>query len=168
MKLVNKKIYLFIVVILAVFFISNNSSAAGFIKEEVKNKIGSQSYRAGLTGGYQAMDQNDIYALVQTVINGFLALIGVLLLAYLLYAGYKWMTAHGEEEKVTQAKDSIRHAIIGVIIIVAAYAISVFVMSRLEAGTLKPATQASLTDQAGEDSNSGINWRAADVIGKQN
>ena len=152
--------------VLISMFLFIGSAQTAFLKPDSTRVINKNADVAGGLGGYEI--NNDIYALVQTVINGFLALIGVLLLSYLLFAGYKWMTAHGEEEKVTQAKDSIRHAIIGVIIIVAAYAISVFVMSRLEAGTLKPATQASLTDQAGEDSNSGINWRAADVIGKQN
>ena len=80
--------------------------------------------------------------MAQTVINAFLSLIGVILLAYLLYAGYHWMTARGEEEKVTAAKETIYRAIIGIIIIVAAYAISIFVMSRLEAGTLKPSSGA--------------------------
>ncbi len=61
----------------------------------------------------------------------------MLLLAYMLYAGYNWMTAQGEEEKVTKAKDTLKRAIVGLIIIVASYAISIFVMSRLEAGTLK-------------------------------
>jgi hypothetical protein len=42
------------------------------------------------------------------------------------------MTAGGDEQKVTKAKDSIRRAIIGLIIIVAAYGITYFVFMALD------------------------------------
>ncbi|MBI4139136.1 hypothetical protein HY479_03230, partial [Candidatus Uhrbacteria bacterium] len=52
-------------------------------------------------------------------------------LAYLLYGGFLWMTAGGSEEGVTKAKTMIRNAIIGLVIIVAAFSISNFVLSSL-------------------------------------
>lgn len=91
-------------------------------------------------GPYSPADDTTLLVLVQSMISVFLSVIGVLLLVYLLYAGYNWLTAQGEEEKVTKAKETIQRAIIGVIIIVAAYAISVFVIARLEKGTLKGAS----------------------------
>ncbi len=106
------------------------SAQAAFLKS-TRDIEGNAGVAGGL-GGYE-VNNSDIYSLVQTVINAFLSLIGVILLAYLLYAGYKWMTAHGDEEKVTAAKETINRAIIGVIIIVAAYAISIFVVGRLQA-----------------------------------
>jgi len=117
----------------------NFSSASGFIKD--KDKIDKNAQEVGAAAGYDSnTNASSALVLVQTVINIFLSIIGVLLLAYILYAGYNWMTAQGEEEKVSKAKDTIKRAIIGVIIIVAAYAISVFVMSRIEVGTLKGAS----------------------------
>ncbi|MFH1254992.1 MAG: hypothetical protein V1667_00765, partial [bacterium] len=77
---------------------------------------------------------NDI---VGTVITAALSLIGVLFLILAIYAGYNWMIARGEEEKVEKAKNTITRAIVGVIIIIAAYAISIFVMGKLEKGTLQ-------------------------------
>ena len=41
------------------------------------------------------------------------------------------MTARGEEEKVEKAKDTITRAIIGLIIVVGAYAIWSFIFSNL-------------------------------------
>lgn len=133
MKIVLKKLNLVICLILISFLFTNFCYAA-FLKSDVNEKIKEQSETAG-SFGYET--SGNVLGLVQVVINAFLSLIGVLLLAYLLYAGYYWMTARGDEEKVTKAKDTIQRAIIGIIIIVAAYAISIFVMSRLEAGTLK-------------------------------
>ena len=121
-------------------FLSAGFCQAAFLREGVPNKIRSQTESTGRAGGYEL--SGDVYGLAQIVINAFLSIVGVLLLIYLLYAGYHWMTARGEEEKVEKAKDTITRAIIGLIIIVAAYAISIFVMSRLEAGTLKPSSGA--------------------------
>lgn len=128
-------------------FASAGFCQAAFLKDGVTNKIGDQ-----VNFSADAYDKSaDVFALTQNIINAFLSIIGVILLIYLLYAGYKWMTAYGEEEKVEQAKDTIKRAITGIIIIVAAYAISIFVMGRLEAGALKggasqPATGAPATE----------------------
>lgn len=65
------------------------------------------------------------------IINVALGFLGVVLLAYLLYAGFLWMTSGGESTKADQAKTMIRNAIIGLIIIVAAFAISNFVLTSL-------------------------------------
>jgi len=47
----------------------------------------------------------------------------------MVYAGYNWMVARGEEEKVTIAKDTIKRAIIGLVITVSSYAIWNFIFS---------------------------------------
>jgi len=49
----------------------------------------------------------------------------------MLYAGYNWMMARGDEEKVTKAKDTITRAIIGLLITIGAYAISFWVFDKL-------------------------------------
>ena len=119
---------------LSVLFIGNICLAA-FLQTDVNKKIDIQASQVGDIGGYEK--SSNVYGLAQTVINAFLAIIGVLLLIYLLYAGYHWMTAQGDEKKVDKAKETIQRAITGLIIIVAAYAISIFVVGRLEAGTLR-------------------------------
>ncbi len=124
-----------ILIFLGIFSFANLCSA-GMLKADTKDKINIWSEAVGATGGYETSG-NDIFGLIQTVINALLSIIGVLLLIYMLYAGYNWMTAQGEEEKVEKAKDTLKRAITGVIIIVAAYAISIFVMGRLQQGTLK-------------------------------
>ncbi len=83
-------------------------------------------------GPYQDMPSG--YGISQVVgagIEAALALIGVIFIVLMLYAGYHWMTARGEEEKVEKAKDTITRAIIGIIIVVGAYAIWQFVFDNL-------------------------------------
>jgi len=146
MKLINVKGYL---ALLLLSFLVTNFCLAALLQPGVQSTIGNQAMNSA-NSSYDVSDTNTIFTLIQTVISAFLGLIGVILLAYLLYAGYNWMTARGEEEKVTKAKDTLKRAIVGVIIIVAAYAISIFVMSRLEAGTLKNSGTTSTTPSAAE------------------
>ena len=79
--------------------------------------------------------QDGLTKIIGNIINVALGFLGIVLLAYLLYAGFLWMTAGGETEKVGKAKDMIKNAIIGLIIIVAAFAISSFVLSSLVKAT---------------------------------
>ncbi len=57
-----------------------------------------------------------------------LSFVGVIFVILIIYAGIVWMTAQGNEEKVTNAKKIIIDSIIGLIIVVAAYAITYFVL----------------------------------------
>lgn len=70
-------------------------------------------------------------AMVGNIINVILGFLGILLLVYMLYAGFLWMTAGGDEKKVTKAIDIIKQAVVGLVIIVAAFAISNFVLGSL-------------------------------------
>jgi len=69
--------------------------------------------------------------MIGSLINVGLGFLGIVFLVLMLYAGFLWMTAQGDDTKVKKAKDMIFQAIIGIIIIVAAYAISNFVLGSL-------------------------------------
>lgn len=62
------------------------------------------------------------------VIKVLLALLGVIAVVLILYGGFMWMTAMGNDEKVTKAKSLIGAGIIGLLVILAAYAITIFVL----------------------------------------
>ncbi|MFA6428554.1 MAG: hypothetical protein WCW02_03365 [Candidatus Buchananbacteria bacterium] len=80
-------------------------------------------------GAYQTGQKLNPGQTIATITNyclSFLMLISVLII---IYAGFTWMTAGGNDDKVAQAKSWIINSIIGLIIILAAYAISAFVFS---------------------------------------
>ena len=83
----------------------------------------------GTTPSAQAGAQLPI--LIGRIIRVLLSLLGVIFLVLMVYAGFLWMTARGEEEPVTKAKDIIRQAIIGMIIVFLAYAITGFVVNAI-------------------------------------
>jgi hypothetical protein len=72
--------------------------------------------------------------IIQVVISAFLGLLGIIFIILIIYSGFNWMTAQGDEEKVTLAKNTLTRAIIGLVRIVAAYSITYFVFSNLPGG----------------------------------
>ena len=62
------------------------------------------------------------------VVLGFLAII---FLALIVYAGFMWMTSRGNEQAISKAKGTMVAAVVGVAIIITAYAITSFVLTEL-------------------------------------
>jgi hypothetical protein len=54
--------------------------------------------------------------------------VGIIFLFLLIYGGIFWMTARGNESQVEKAKNIITNSLVGLIIVLLAYAISVFVI----------------------------------------
>lgn len=70
----------------------------------------------------------DPRVVVAGVIEVFLSILGILFLAYAIYAGYSIMASGGEEEKIRQGKSTLKTASIGVVVIFSAYGILYFVI----------------------------------------
>jgi len=137
MKKYFKKIIIFIslMAILALPYIVSASSAFDNLQKVGEGRGGSEA-----NAPYQASsDINSLAGIVSIVIQAFLGLLGIIFISYLLYAGYHWMTAQGDEKKVDKAKDTITRAVIGIIITIGAYAISYYVLEKLvfKGGILK-------------------------------
>jgi hypothetical protein len=69
------------------------------------------------------------------VIQGVLALVGIIFMTYIIYGGWLWMSGRGEEERIKKAKDTIRASIIGLIIVFSAYIITATVIDRFTQAT---------------------------------
>lgn len=65
--------------------------------------------------------------IVAIVLRRFLEFLGIIFLILTLMGGYKYMTAGGNEEKVNEAVSQIKQGVIGLIIMLAAYSITLFV-----------------------------------------
>lgn len=122
-----KNIYIFaILLILSIFYI-NFASAYPIIGDsgvETDKQIESFNNQANF-------NDMSIGGVMAVAIQAFLGLLGIIFLILIIYAGYNWMIAQGEEEKVNKAKDTIQRAVIGLIIIISAYAITYFVFKNL-------------------------------------
>lgn len=70
-----------------------------------------------------------IPVLIGSFIKVVLSIVGTLFFLLMVYAGFLWMTARGETEKVQTAQRIMTSAIVGVLIISASYAIVRFVLT---------------------------------------
>ncbi len=121
---------MFLFLLLVNFNLVQTVNAQG-AKESMQTQLGT----AGVPwGGGAPTGTTSLAGIVATVIKAFLGLLGIIFLILIIYAGYNWMTAQGEEEKVTKAKDTLQRAVIGLIIIIAAYSITYFVFNALPGG----------------------------------
>jgi hypothetical protein len=77
-------------------------------------------------------DPRDIVANVIKILMGFLGLIAVILI---LIAGFKWMTAQGNDKQVEEAKTLLFNAVAGLLLILAAYGIANFVIDQVMTAT---------------------------------
>ena len=89
---------------------------------------------AGGPAGYDTQTENEetpLLEMIGKIIKYILSFLGVIFLILMIYGGFLWMTAHGNEEQVKKAKALITNATIGLAIILAAYAITWFVVDRI-------------------------------------
>lgn len=110
-----------------------NSNAPGQPASGLKGSVTKLNTIGASYGGTSAKTLPD---LVGGIIKIILTLLGVIFFILTVYGGYKWMLARGDSKEVETAKDIITRALIGLIIVLAAYAITYFVVARLttEAG----------------------------------
>ena len=87
---------------------------------------------SGLAGGSTARDPRQIIVDVIKIALGFL---GILATVIILFAGFKWMTAAGNEENITSAKNMLIAGIIGLVIILSAYALATFIINQIIGAT---------------------------------
>lgn len=73
-------------------------------------------------------DPKSIIVNVIRVILGFLGLIAVIII---LIGGFKWMTAQGNDDKITEARKLIQAGAIGLVIILAAFGITQFLINTI-------------------------------------
>lgn len=131
------KIIKFTKLIILSFIITLNFSCfSNCLAVGLGDAFGDNLNKAAGNAGYQTNSQ-DVNPFISNIINTAISLVGVIFLGLMIYAGYLWMTARGEEAKTTTAKNIITAAIIGIALILLAYVISMWVMAKLGSNTLK-------------------------------
>jgi hypothetical protein len=108
-------------------FAATTSAAVdiGFSGDGMASKIAGQA-GYDTSGGQYALSQT-----VGGIIRAVLSVIGVLFLGLTVFAGFLWMTAAGNEEKVTKAKSILTSSVIGLAIVAASYGITALVFTFL-------------------------------------
>ncbi|MBI5728391.1 MAG: hypothetical protein HY984_01405 [Candidatus Magasanikbacteria bacterium] len=79
-------------------------------------------------GKDSGLSDADVRSTVPKIINTILGLLGTVAVCLVIYAGFTWMFSGGNEEKATKARQILWAAVIGLVVIMSAYSISVFVL----------------------------------------
>jgi hypothetical protein len=114
-KLVIKIIPLTIIV----FFVFASPVEAAFKLNQASSFADNARKKAGV-------EQTNVGDIVGTGIRGALQLVGIFFFILMVYGGFVWMTARGNEERIVKARKVIIGAVIGVAVTVMAYAITTF------------------------------------------
>jgi len=106
--------------------------AVDTIEEQQRQALEEIQKKSGYTGTAGPVAPATISEKIGKIIAVVLAFLGVMFLVIVIYSGIQWMTAGGNEEKVTKARTRMINAVIGLVIVMIAYGITYFVISRLK------------------------------------
>ena len=81
------------------------------------------------------LGDNDLKTTIASLLNVVLGFLGILAVLIILLGGFKWMTSQGDSGKVDDAKNLIGAGVIGLVIILASYAIASFVLEEVYTAT---------------------------------
>ena len=73
-----------------------------------------------------ASSNKDIRIIIINIIKYLLTFLGIVAVAMVIYAGFLWMTSEGDPEKVNKAKKTLINSVVGLSIIISAFAIVIF------------------------------------------
>lgn len=99
---------------------------------QTNNLFGTNEVSNGLNN---SLSTSDPRAVVGRIINVILGFLGVIAVAIILLGGFKWMTGGGNEDKVGEAKKLLGAGVIGLVIILASWAIATFVINSIYSAT---------------------------------
>jgi len=81
------------------------------------------------------LGSEDPRVIISKIINTAMLFLGIIAVILVLVAGFKWMTAAGNEEQVSSAKKLLGQAVIGLVIVLASWGIAQFILNQLVTAT---------------------------------
>jgi len=94
------------------------------------NKSANKGFLDGSGDKKEALDKaiiTDIPKAIGKIIGAGLAFIGLLFFLLVIYGGFLWMTARGNDAQVTKSIDLMTQAVVGLLIVSGAYLLTKFV-----------------------------------------
>ena len=125
MKIFNKKLVAcFLMLLISFFIVAPNVFAADYGLSEAITE-------GGLEEPLNTTSDDTVQIKIGKFIGVVLSFVGVIFFILVIYGGFLWMTARGDSGQVDKAKDLLYAAVIGLVIVLAAYAITSFIGTQL-------------------------------------
>jgi len=129
------------IILLGILAVPNfvNATDPTLVNQQKENlgKIGEKSGYGSIVG-LDSNNSSTISNKIGQIIAVVLAFLGVVFLVLVVFSGIQWMTAGGNEENVTKARTRLINATVGLAIVIAAYAITWFVVAKLQSSISPP------------------------------
>lgn len=77
-------------------------------------------------GGQVGLGTADLKGTITNIISWVLGIVSLVAVVMIIIGGLQWMTSGGNEEKVEKAKKTISSAVVGIVIVILAWAIVIF------------------------------------------
>lgn len=116
-------------------------SATMFVVAQSNDPYGYQATAGQATLPKTVFGKGSVEEVVGGGIKIILSFLGIVFFLLMVYAGLIWMLARGNEERVTKAKDTVEHAAIGIMLVLASYAIASLVFKSLASRQTTPAEE---------------------------
>ncbi len=128
--MLNNKYKILIIILLLPFFLINSNIAlaqnGGSYNFKKDSGLDTTATQAGYNSNLKNLTPSNATSKLIEIILNFL---GVIFMGLMIYGGLVWMLAEGNDQEVTKAKNIISAGIIGLIIVIAAYGISYFIVN---------------------------------------
>jgi len=136
-----KRFFLYSIIIIGLFLILNNVALALQARPDIDRPLlldpsGGKEISKGLQttaeeGFYYASERTNVFRSIALLIRYAGSFVGLVFVIVILYAGFQWMTAGGNEEKVSKSKKLLINGVIGVAIVLLSLSIWVFIAENI-------------------------------------
>ncbi|MEK7211476.1 MAG: pilin, partial [Patescibacteria group bacterium] len=117
-----------------------------------------------IVGENIALGGGDIRVTIAKILNAGFGFLGVAMLAIVVYSGFLYMTSGGDPQKTAKARKWLTNSVIGLVIILSAFAITNFVLRSLNEAVNRSGGQTTTTGgPLGEIGGSGSVFRVLSV-----
>lgn len=86
---------------------------------------------------YTELGSADPAYIVFTIVNTSLIFLGMITVVLVIVAGFMWIFAAGQEEKITKAKDILKGSIIGLVVVMASYGLAQYLFTAIRYAATK-------------------------------
>jgi len=129
-------------ILIIAFLIPISSLSATTDKDTISSLLRDTAGTEG-AGYYDGTHATSLSIIIADVIKLALSLLGVVFIVLMIYGGYTWMTAAGNDEQIAKAKKTMTAAVVGMTIVLLSYAITVFVTRYLTASVTESGSGAN-------------------------
>lgn len=101
-------------------------------QQDLFKKACSNANSAICDSSSEGKTRDDAAGRVKDVINTILYVLGIVAVIMIVIGGFRYVTSNGEQNNVSQGKNTILYAVIGLIVAILSYTIVNFVIFRLQ------------------------------------